>query len=99
MTYGTTNDFLEYFGIKNLDDLPAADELRRIVVQKPESLLTVDPGLATAPPEQLKLEENSEQTVATSTPQDQSSSTEAAAENEPVSKNRLAAQATKAGDS
>jgi|SRR6185503_10046116 segregation and condensation protein B len=57
MTYGTTTVFLEYFGLKDLDDLPAADELRRIPVTKPESLLTVDPGLATAPPEQLKLPE------------------------------------------
>src|SRR5512137_3082762 len=53
--YGTTTQFLEYFGLKNLDDLPAADELRRIVVQKPESLVTADPGLATVPPEQLTL--------------------------------------------
>ena len=36
-------------------DVPAADELRRAVVQRPEGLLTVDPGLATAPPEQLTL--------------------------------------------
>lgn len=57
ITFGTTRGFLEYFGIKNLDDLPAADELRRIVVQKPESLLTVDPGLATAPPDELALSE------------------------------------------
>ena len=99
MTYGTTNDFLEYFGIKNLDDLPAADELRRVVVQKPESLLTVDPGRATAPPEQLKPEESSAQTTATTTPQDQSGSTESAAEVEPASKNRFAAQAAKAEDS
>jgi segregation and condensation protein B len=54
MTYRTTTLFLEYFGLRNLDDLPAADELRRIVVAKPESLLTVDPGLATTPPEQLQ---------------------------------------------
>ena len=54
ITYGTTSGFLEYFGIKALEDLPAADELRRIPVTKPESLLTVDPGLATAPPEQLQ---------------------------------------------
>jgi segregation and condensation protein B len=93
MTYGTTNDFLEYFGIKNLDDLPAADELRRIVVQKPESLLTVDPGLATAPPEQLKLEESSAQTTATTTQHDQSTPTESATETETTSKNRFAAQA------
>jgi segregation and condensation protein B len=52
-TFGTTPIFLEYFGLKNLEELPAADELRRIPITKPESLLTVDPGLATAPPEQL----------------------------------------------
>jgi segregation and condensation protein B len=55
MTYGTTSLFLEYFGLRSLDDLPAADELRRIVVQKPEALVTADPGLATVPPEQLTL--------------------------------------------
>jgi segregation and condensation protein B len=57
MTYGTTALFLEYFGLRNLEDLPAADELRRVPVQKPETLATVDPGLATAPPEQLALPE------------------------------------------
>lgn len=55
MTYGTTSAFLEYFGLRALDDLPAADELRRIVFQKPEALVTADPGLATVPPEQLAL--------------------------------------------
>ncbi len=59
MTYGTTPLFLEYFGLRNLEDLPASDELRKVPVQKPESLLTVDPGLATAPPEQLKEQEQS----------------------------------------
>src|SRR5947208_11802324 len=53
MTYGTTGNFLEYFGLRSLEELPAADELRRIVVQKPDSLVTADPGLATVPPEQL----------------------------------------------
>lgn len=46
MTYATTNLFLEYFGLRNLDELPSADELRRIPVVKPESLLTVEPGPA-----------------------------------------------------
>jgi segregation and condensation protein B len=55
MTYGTTSLFLEYFGLRSLEDLPAADELRRVVVEKPESLVTADPGLATVPPEQLAL--------------------------------------------
>lgn len=57
MTYGTTGLFLQHFGLASLEDLPAADELRRIPVTKPEALLTVDPGLATAPPEQLRLAE------------------------------------------
>ena len=34
-TYGTTALFLEYFGLRGLEDLPAADELRRIVIEKP----------------------------------------------------------------
>ena len=53
-TYGTTALFLEYFGLRSLEDLPAADELRRIVVEKPPAPVTVEPGLATAPPDQLQ---------------------------------------------
>jgi segregation and condensation protein B len=55
ITYGTTPLFLEYFGLRSLEDLPAADELRKIPVQKPDSLLTAGPGLATTPPDQLTL--------------------------------------------
>jgi segregation and condensation protein B len=57
MTYGTTPLFLEYFGLRALEELPAADELRRIPVTRPEALLTADPGLATAPPQQVTLAE------------------------------------------
>ncbi|MBU6399899.1 MAG: SMC-Scp complex subunit ScpB [Verrucomicrobia bacterium] len=55
-TYGTTRLFLEYFGLRGLEDLPAADELRRLEVPKPPGLMTAEPGLATAPPEQLTLQ-------------------------------------------
>ena len=55
-TYGTTALFLKYFGLRGLGDLPAADELRKIVVEKPPAPVTAEPGLATAAPEQLKLE-------------------------------------------
>jgi len=55
--YGTTSMFLEYFGLRALEDLPAADELRKIVVEKPPAPLTADPGLATAAPESLKTED------------------------------------------
>jgi segregation and condensation protein B len=64
MTYGTTSLFLEYFGLRNLEELPAADELRRIPVQKPEGLATVDPGLATAPPEELSVQSKPAETEA-----------------------------------
>jgi segregation and condensation protein B len=53
-TYGTTPMFLEYFGLRGLEDLPAADELRRIQVEKPPAPVTVDAGLATVAPEELK---------------------------------------------
>lgn len=58
--YSTTTAFLEYLGLKSLEDLPAADELRRIPIEKPEAPLTVDPGLATSAPQELKLEEAGE---------------------------------------
>lgn len=61
--YSTTPLFLEYFGMGKLEDLPDAEELRRIPVKKPEELLTVDPGLATSPPEQLQLEERPAETA------------------------------------
>jgi segregation and condensation protein B len=67
MTYGTTSAFLEYFGLRSLEDLPAADELRRIVVQKPEALMTADPGLATVPPEQLSLSGEEQKSASKST--------------------------------
>jgi segregation and condensation protein B len=44
VTFGTTALFLEYFGLKNLDDLPAGDELRRLVIKKPETLETTEPN-------------------------------------------------------
>ncbi len=79
MTYGTTNAFLEYFGLRSLEDLPAADELRRIVVQKPEALVTADPGLATVPPDQLSLPEEKAETAPASpeTPAEETPPTQA----------------------
>ena len=56
--YSTTPIFLEYFGLRGLEDLPAADELRRIPIEKPVAPITADAGLATVPPEQLQLGEN-----------------------------------------
>ena len=58
--YSSTPAFLEYFGLRSLDELPAADELRRIVVEKPPVPVTAEPGLATVPPEQLALADKPE---------------------------------------
>lgn len=55
MTYATTRAFLEYFGLRSLEELPAADELRRIPVKRTEELQTAEPGLATTPPDELAL--------------------------------------------
>ena len=41
-------------------ELPAADELRRIVVETPPEPVTVDPGLATTPPEALARSDESD---------------------------------------
>ena len=59
--YSTTPLFLEYFGLRGLEDLPAADELRRISVERPPAPVTADAGLATVPPEQLQLDEGVEE--------------------------------------
>ena len=45
ITYGTTLAFLEYFGLRNLMELPAADELRRIPVKKVDPLLVPTPEI------------------------------------------------------
>lgn len=61
--YSTTPLFLEYFGLRGLEDLPAADELRRIPVERPPAPVTADAGLATVPPEQLQLDEEAKLSV------------------------------------
>jgi len=74
--YSTTPMFLEYFGLRGLEDLPAADELRRIPVERPPAPVTADVGLATVPPEQLQLNEElkmkNEETAASSSAKTQS---------------------------
>ena len=66
--YSTTPLFLEYFGLRGLEDLPAADELRRIPVEKPPAPVTADAGLATVPPEQLQLAEEAKAKSEETTP-------------------------------
>jgi segregation and condensation protein B len=79
MMYGTTALFLEYFGLRSLDDMPAADELRRIVVKKPEALETANPG-----GEQLTLLETAPAATEAS-PAPETSAASASPESEPAS--------------
>ncbi|MSU42102.1 MAG: SMC-Scp complex subunit ScpB [Pedosphaera sp.] len=56
-TYGTTKLFLEYFGLRALEDLPDASELRRIPVEKPKAPITTGPDTTTEAHAQVTLEE------------------------------------------
>jgi segregation and condensation protein B len=52
MLYGTTENFLEHFAIRNIDDLPNAQELRRVKLPSAEA----DTGTPPAePPQQMTL--------------------------------------------
>lgn len=59
--YVTTRAFLEHFGLPDLNHLPDAEELRRVPVERPAGLVTVEPGLATVPPDQLTAQAAPEQ--------------------------------------
>ncbi|MDG1833233.1 MAG: SMC-Scp complex subunit ScpB, partial [Verrucomicrobiota bacterium] len=54
-TYGTTQLFLEYFGLRSLEELPDAEELRQVPITKPEAPVTT--GEDDDTPEQMSLEE------------------------------------------
>jgi len=54
-TYGTTQLFLEYFGLRGLEELPDAEELRQVPITKPEAPVTTGDDAET--PEQMSLEE------------------------------------------
>ena len=54
-TYGTTHMFLEYFGLRGLNELPDAEELRQVPITRPEAPVTI--GDDDEAPEQMSLEE------------------------------------------
>jgi len=54
-TYGTTQLFLEYFGLRGLEELPDAEELRQVPITKPEAPVTTSDD--DDAPEQMSLEE------------------------------------------
>ena len=66
--YSTTPLFLEYFGLPSLEDLPAAEELRRIPVEKPAPPITADAAPAVDTTPELQLEGNTLTTEAPAEP-------------------------------
>ena len=48
LQYGTTQTFLEHFGLRDLEDLPAVEELRRIEAKRQR---TAPPAVSSAPAE------------------------------------------------
>jgi len=54
-TYGTTQLFLEYFGLRGLEELPDAEELRQVPITRPAAPVTT--GDDEDAPEQMSLEE------------------------------------------
>jgi len=54
-TYGTTQMFLQYFGLRGLEELPDAEELRQVHISKPEAPVTM--GGDDEEPKQMSLEE------------------------------------------
>ena len=57
-TYGTTQLFLEYFGLRGLEELPDAEELRQVPITRPDAPVTT--GDDDDAPEQMSLEEVTE---------------------------------------
>ena len=53
--YGTTQMFLEYFGLRGLEELPDAEELRQVPISRPEAPVTTDED--DEKPEQMSLEQ------------------------------------------
>jgi len=57
--YGTTQKFMEHFGLKCLDDLPGTDELRRMEAEqraRTDKPAATEPDAASEDPNQMKLE-------------------------------------------
>jgi segregation and condensation protein B len=52
MLYGTTENFLEHFAIRNIDDLPNAQELRRVKLPSAAADTATPPA---EPPQQMTL--------------------------------------------
>lgn len=57
LLYSTTDLFLDHFGIRNLDDLPNATELRRVKLPTPEETAAPEAATGEAEPQAAKPED------------------------------------------
>ena len=53
--------FLEYFGLRGLEELPNATELQQIPISKPEAPVTTGDSTTDEEPEQMTLDEVEEE--------------------------------------
>lgn len=61
VTYGTTDDFLDHFGLEGLDDLPGVEELKKSGLLRPEPPTSLFPSLdENAEPEDMEADDGAE---------------------------------------
>ena len=97
--FGTTQKFMEHFGLKSLDDLPGTDELRRLEAEQararaPKAAET--PETAPEDPNQLKLE--AIEAAAPSGPTPEEAVGGEASENEPIEREAMSEEEIVGGE-
>jgi len=99
--FGTTQKFMEHFGLKSLDDLPGTDELRRLEAEqaraRPPKAAEPTPEVAPEDPNQLKLDAIEEQVPSVPTPAEAVGG-ESADEEEPIEREILSEEEIVGGD-
>ena len=99
--FGTTQKFMEHFGLKSLDDLPGTDELRRLEAEqaraRPPKAAEPPPEVAPEDPNQLKLDAIEEQVPSVPTPEEAVGG-ESADEEEPIEREILSEEEIVGGD-
>ena len=97
--FGTTQKFMEHFGLKSLDDLPGTDELRRLEAEQararaPKAAET--PETAPEDPNQLKME--AIEAAAPSGPTPEEAVGGEASENEPIEREAMSEEEIVGGE-
>ena len=96
--FGTTQKFMEHFGLKSLDDLPGTDELRRLEAEQARARApkAAEPELPPENPNQLKIAEIEAHAPAGPTPEEAVGG--AAEEDEPIEREVLSEEEIVGGE-